>query len=107
MSGQAVVRTDISNITTASRCVVTTSTAHGLTTNQFARLTDLNGRIPIPRGMDPINDGKFRVVVIDTTNFYIQDPITFKDIDSTNYTPYVTGGSCNLVQNDFTYNGDS
>jgi len=106
MSGQTAVRSLISNMTNAKPCVITTTAAHGLATNQFVRITDINGAMPVPRGMDPINDNKFRVKVIDDTSFYIQDPITFEDIDSTDYTPYVTGGNCNLVESEFIYNGD-
>jgi hypothetical protein len=106
MSGQEVVRADISNITNAEKCVITTSDAHGFSTNNFVRLTDLNSSIPTLRGMDQINNKKFRVVVIDTTDFYIEDPITFEKINSTDYTPYVSGGYVTLVQSEFIYSGD-
>ena len=107
MSGQEAVRSDISAITNANPCVVTTSAAHGLTTNNFVRLTDLNSAMPSIRGMDPINNHKFRVIVLDTTNFSLQHPITFENVDSTGYTPYVSGGYCNLIQTEFIYEGDS
>jgi hypothetical protein len=106
MSGQEVIRYDISAISNANPCVVTTSAVNEFVTHNFIRLTDLNGSIPVLRGCDQINNKKFRIVVIDTTNFSLQDPITFVDINSTNFTPYVTGGYCSLVQDEFIYSGD-
>lgn len=106
MSGQEVERFDISNVTQANPCVVTTASNHGFSTDQFVRLTDMNSSIPVLRGMDPINNKKFKIVVTGNTTFYLKDPITFKDIDSSNYPAYVEGGSCNLVQNEFIYEGD-
>ena len=105
MSGQTAYRADITAISNAKPCVVTTSAVNNYATNQFIRLTDLNGYIPIPRGSDPLNNNKFRIIVIDTTNFSLHNPITFEDIDSTDYTPYVSGGYANLVQSEFIYNG--
>ena len=106
MSGQEVIRYDISAMTNASPCVVTTSETNEFATGNFVRLTDLNGSIPIQRGMDPINNKRFKVTVIDDNNFSLQWPITNEDVDSTNYTPYVTGGYCTLVQDEFIYEGD-
>jgi hypothetical protein len=104
--GQTERRTDISAISQADPCQVTTSAAHGYATNDFVRLTDLNGRIPTPRGMDPINNRRFKIVVVDTTNFTLKDAITFDDIDSTNFPAYVSGGYCNRIENEFVYNED-
>ena len=104
MSGQTAYRADIAAISNANPCVVTTTEANSYATNRFIRLTDLNGVMPTPRGEDQLNNKKFRIIVIDTTNFSLQDPITFKNIDSTNYTPYVEAGYANLVQTEFIYN---
>lgn len=104
MSGQTPRRANITAITNALPCEVTTSAVHGYTTGDFVRLTDLNGAMPTHRGEDPLNNYKFRIIVNSTTSFTLQDPITHDPIDSTNYTPYVTGGYCNLVNTDFTYN---
>jgi len=103
MKRQEEHRFNINNITNAKPCVVITSTAHDFSTYDFVRIMDVNGRMPIPRGMDQIDGGKFRIIVIDTTNFSLQDPITFEDIDSTNFTPYVTGGNVNLIEKTFVY----
>lgn len=106
MSGQEVKRFSITNITQSNPCVITTQEEHGLRTGDFVRFTDLNGAIPTPRGMDEINAQKYRIVVTTTTEFYIQDPITYIPVNSTNYPAYVTGGSVNFVQNEFIYNGE-
>lgn len=103
MSGQEEHRFDISNISSADPCVVTTSTDHDFSTFDFVRIMDIDGRMPTPRGVDQIDGKRFRVIVLDTTNFAIQDPITFENIDSTNFTPYVTGGNVNLVETTFVY----
>jgi hypothetical protein len=105
MSGQTEQRAGITNITNADPCVVTIDADISLSTGSFVRLTDLNGSMPVPRGEDPINNKRFRVVLNSATEFKIQDPITHEYIDSTNYTPYVVGGSCNYIQKDFNYSG--
>jgi hypothetical protein len=106
MTGQTAVRADISAMTNASPCVITTVADHGYNTLDFVRITDINGSIPVPRGMNPINDHKYRVVKIDDTSFSLEDPITFEKINSTNFPPYIEGGYCNLVEQNFIYNGD-
>lgn len=106
MAGQEAHRADISNMTNAFPCVVTTTDVHGYSTHDFVRITDINSCIPVLRGMDPINNKKYRIVVMDTTNFYLEDPITFEKINSTNFPPYVEGGYCNLVEQTFIYSGD-
>ena len=101
--GQLTERVAILNITNALPCEVTTDGAHEFPNKSFVRLTDLNGAMPDPRGEDPLNNYKFRIIVTDTDKFTLQYPITFLPVDSTNYPPYVTGGSCNLVQPTFIY----
>ena len=46
MPGQAAKRADISAITNASPCEITTSAAHGFSSLDVVRLTDLNGNGP-------------------------------------------------------------
>ncbi len=107
MSGQIPHRSDILNITNAFPCEVQTTTEHGYHTFDFVRFTQLNGGRtqtpnPQPLGSDPINNNKYRIIVTGLDTFTLQDPITFKPIDSTNYPPYITGGFCNkLAQNYF------
>jgi len=103
MSGQAVVRSDISAITLSERCEVTTSDVHGLSTGNMIRITGLNGMIPVKRGFPQINNNRYQVQVISTTAFQLRDPITKEYIDSTGYTPYVTGGNINLFQTNYVY----
>lgn len=101
--GQATARANISAMTSASPCLVTTDAAHGYSTGNFVRLTDLNGGMPVKRGEDQLNFQRFRIVVTATDKFTLEDPITFKDIDSSTYPTYVTGGYVNLIQTDFEY----
>ncbi len=101
--GQLSERVAIVNISTGVPCEVTTAFDHGFPNKSFVRLTQLNGSIPIPHGEDPLNNYRFRIIVTGTTTFTLQDPITFVPVDSTTYPPYVTGGSCNLVQQNFVF----
>lgn len=101
--GQLTDRAVITNITTSLPCEVTTDGPHFFPNKSFVRLTDLNGGIPIPRGEDPLNNYKFRIIVTDVDKFFLQDPITFVPIDSTTFPPYVLGGSANLVQPNFVF----
>lgn len=101
--GQIAKRSNIVNVSNGIPCTITTDIAHEYANKSFVRITDLNGLMPIPRGMDEINNKKFRIIVLDDTSFYLQDPITFIAIDSTNYPSYISGGYCNLVQTEFIY----
>ena len=101
--GQLTERVNILNISNALPCEVTTDGEHGFPNKSFIRLTDLNGMMPIPRGEDLLNNYRFRIIVTDLDKFTLQHPITFLPVDSRNYPPYVTGGSCNLVQQTFIF----
>ena len=101
--GQLTERVNIVNITNSFHCEVTTEIEHGFPNKSFVRITDLNGAMPVPRGEDELNNRKFRIIVTGLTTFTLQNPITFIAIDSTNFPPYVTGGSCNLVQPNFVF----
>lgn len=107
MSGQTSYRANIVNITNANPCSIEHDLVDGFDTFEFVRLTDLNGMMPIPRGEDQINNKRFRIVVTSSTTFNIQNPITHQYIDSTGYTPYVSGGSVNKVPTNFYYEGAS
>lgn len=104
--GQIPRRADIAGVTNALPCEVTTVEDHGYSTFDFVRLTDLNGAMPIPRGQDPLNNYRFRIIVTGLKTFTLQHPITYKSIDSTNYPPYVEGGYCNLISTEFIYYDD-
>ncbi len=104
--GQIPHRQNIISITNGLPCFVMTEEPHDYRNHSFVRLTDLNGMMPIPRGVDPLNNYRFRIVVTGLDTFSLQHPITFLPIDSTDYPPYVSGGSCNLIETDFLYHGD-
>lgn len=104
--GQIPRRADIVNITNSLPCEITTSGEHGYSTFDFVRLTDLNGAMPVPRGEDPLNNYRYRIIVTSTTTFTLQDPITHEPVDSTNYPPYVEGGFCNLIETNYIYYND-
>jgi hypothetical protein len=101
--GQLTERVDILDISNSFPCLVTTDGLHGFPNKSFVRLTGLNGAMPIARGEDELNNKKFRIFVTSEDTFLLQDPITFKYIDSSNFPPYVEGGSCNLVQQTYIY----
>lgn len=105
--GQIPKRSNISAITNAKPCQVTTDIPHEYSTGIFVRLTDLNGAMPVPRGEDPLNNYRFKIIVTGDTTFNIYDPITDEAIDSTNYPPYVEGGYCNEIATTFFYHGDN
>ncbi len=81
----------ITGITQADPCVITHST-YAFQTNQIVRITDLGSDMPTPRGMDQLNNNRYRIVVLSPTTFSLKDVITGEPIDSTAYTAYVTGG---------------
>lgn len=104
--GQTPHRVNITSITNANPCAVTTDEEHGFSTGDFVRLTDLNGAMPIPRGMDPLNNYRWKIVKTGADSFTLKHPVTHKPVDSTDYPPYVEGGYCNLIETEFFYHGD-
>ncbi len=95
--GQASMKATISGITAADPCVVTHS-AYTFQTNQIVRITDLGPQGPIAadRGMDQLDNKRFKIVVINGTSFSLKDVITGEPIDSTSYVAYVSGGRVTL-----------
>ena len=94
--GVAEYRTAITGITQADPCVVT-AVAHGLTTGEFVRITDLGPEAPTARGMNEVDGQRYAVTVLTADTVSLQDPITGEDIDSSAYVAYVEGGSINLI----------
>lgn len=88
----------ISNITQADPCVITTSSAHGFQNDQIVRLTDLGpvGENATDRGMNELNNNRYKIVVLTTTTFSLKDVITGEAIDSTSFVAYVSGGQATL-----------
>lgn len=101
--GQIPHRANVASISNDSACVVTTDEEHGFTSLDFVRLSDLNGDMPTRRPVDQLNNNRYRIVVIDDFSFYIQDPITFVHVNSTNFPIYVSGGYANVVPTNFTF----
>ncbi len=93
--GQASMHATISGITQADPCVVTHST-YTFQTNQIVRITDLGSDMPTARGMDQLNNNRYRIVVLSPTTFSLKDVITGEPIDSTTFTAYVSGGRITL-----------
>lgn len=106
MSGQIPIRALITAISQSKECEITTEDNHGLSSGDYVRLTDLNSAMPILRGMDQINNKRFKIIVTSDTTFKIYNPITDEAIDSTLFVPYVTGGRVDIIAHNFIYHGD-
>jgi len=104
--GQTAMRANITGITNANPCIVTIDDNPGYETGNFVRLTDLNGVMPVPRGEDPLNNYRWKIILLTDTTFSLKHPVTDFPVNSTNYPPYVSGGYCNLVETNFFYHGD-
>ena len=95
----------ISGVSQADPCVITTSTATSFQTNQIVRITDLGSSgIPTARGMDELNNNRYRIVVINTTSFSLKDPVSDEAIDSTAFTAWVSGGRVDIESRVITLN---
>ena len=90
--GVAAQRALIAGVTAADPCVITTVAVHGYQTDQIIRITDLGADMPTARGMDELNNNRYKIVVIDTTSFSLKDVVTGEAIDSTNFVAWVSGG---------------
>lgn len=93
--GAATAHATISGVTAADPCVITHS-AYTFQTNQIVRITDLGSDMPTARGMEQINNKRYRIVVLSATTFSLKDPISGEAIDSSAYTAYVSGGRITL-----------
>ena len=91
-------RANISAVTQADPCVVTTSAPHGFQSDQIVRITDLGNVGPgaPARGMDELNNNRFLITVLSSTTFSLRDVITDEPIDSTSFPAYVSGGKCDI-----------
>jgi len=89
--GQTSMHATISGITAADPVVVTHST-YTFQTNQIVRITDLGSDMPTARGMDQLNNNRYRIVVLSATTFSLKDVITGEPVDGTSFTAYVSGG---------------
>lgn len=104
--GQQSRRANVLSITNALPCVVEIDVNPDYVTGDFIRLTDLNGAMPNPRGVDPLNNYRWKITLLSDTTFSLKYPVTDLPVDSTNFPPYVEGGFCNLVNENFVYLND-
>lgn len=89
--GQATSQATISGITAADPGVVTHS-AFTFQTNQIVRLTDLGNVGVTDRGMGPLNNNRYKIVVLSSTTFSLKDPVTGEPVDTSAFPAYVSGG---------------
>lgn len=85
-SAYAGAPTTISGVSAASPAVVTTSAAHGYTTGQTVRVRGIVGDM----GTSLLNDNLYKITVLSTTTFSLQD-LRGANIDTSGLT-YTSGG---------------
>lgn len=93
--GQTSLHTTISAISQADPCSVTHGT-YTFQTNQIVRFTDLGSDMPTARGMNQLNNNRYKIVVTGATTFTLKDVVTGEPVDSTAFTAYVSGGRITL-----------
>lgn len=96
--GQTDSHVAISGATAADPVVITTSSAHGLTTGDRVIITKV-------LGMTQLNSpsrNPYQVNVLTTTTFELQD-IKGNDIDGSSFTAYTSGGQVNKVGGPFDF----
>lgn len=89
MAGVTVIRGDITGVTNAKPAVVT-SAAHGLSNGNQVKITEV-------AGMENFNNRVYRLSLVTTNTFALQDPETHEDFDSTQLETYSSGGMWNRV----------
>lgn len=86
---QFVAAVNVSAITQANPCKVTTTGAHGLTTGKLVWLSGIGG-------MAQLNNRFFRAVLVDADEFTLQEE-SGADIDSTGFDAFTAGGTVEEV----------
>ena len=71
---------------------MTTTAVHGYQSGQIVRFTDLGSDMPTARGMDELNNNRYKIVVLGATTFSLKDVITGEPVDGLAFTAYVSGG---------------
>lgn len=107
--GQIPRRANIINVTNSLPCEVETEEPHAFLSDEFIRITDLNGGIKPPhgpRGLDAINNYRFKIKVTGENTFDLYHPVTNLPVDSTAYTPYLEGGYATIIEQVFFYHND-
>ena len=93
--GVATSYATITGVSAANPCVVT-AVAHGFQSNQVVRITDLGSDMPTARGMNQINNNRYRITVLTADTFSLKDVTSDEAINSTAYTAYVSNGRATL-----------
>jgi hypothetical protein len=97
--GQDSMHATISGISQTDPIVVTHS-AYTFQTNQIVRFTDLGptglSSGVTTHGMGPLNNNRYKIVVLSPTTFSLKDVITGEPIDGTAFPVYVSGGRITL-----------
>jgi hypothetical protein len=101
--GVASSHCTISAITAADPGVITHS-AFTFQDNQIIRITDLGDVGVSDRGMGQLNNNRYLVTVIDSTNISLKDVLTGEPIDTSGFTAYVSGGRITLETHVLTLN---
>lgn len=107
--GQIPRRANIINVTNSYLCSVETEEPHGFLSDEYVRITDLNGGIKSPRGprgVDAINNYRFKIKRTGESTFNLYWPITNIPVNSSAYTPYLEGGYATIVEQVFFYHND-
>lgn len=90
--GAPAFRAFIAGVTQALPCVITTTAPNDFQTDQVIRITDLGDVGVTNRGMEQLNNNRYRIVVLTSTTFSLKDVITDEPVDSTAFTAWVAGG---------------
>jgi hypothetical protein len=85
---------DISAVTQADPCQITTGLNHGFETGDQIKITGVEG-------MTELNNQVFSVLYIDDTNFSLKDSTNSFNIDSSAFSAYSSAGSAQKVENTF------
>lgn len=78
---------NVSDATQADPCVITTSSAHGFESGECVTFSSVGG-------MTELNGNRYFIVKLSDTTFSLRHE-SYRDIDSTGYTAYTSGGTVN------------
>jgi len=110
MSGVVSYRSLLMTVLLQDPCVIETEEAHGYSTGDFVRITNIGycrvGGNATDFGAWQLNNNLYKIIVTGDQTFQLKDHITDKFINSTNFAPYVSHGQVNKVRHDFVYLGD-
>ena len=87
-------------------CVIETEEAHGYSTGDSVRITNIGQCTVSDFGAWQLNNNLYKIIVTGDQTFQIKDPITNEFIDASNFAPYVSHGQVNKVRHNFVYTED-